>query len=295
MSHYNESIQHIQNINAALATEVSRLVQSKRTSIEAELSLKGGGFWHSGSDTQHKALRALMLCQIAFFRPPHSSSVIASTTELNKTKTMYKGVSTHLVDEAIRCYQVLPGKSLQKIASEAERANQTSQALEVHHITRTGIQLGQNPICYNGLTIWLFNAGYVSKMWLAKEGSAITANNADTAFGLSQGVPVAQWGNIPAGHIWTIQRKNDPTTCHWGVSLGNGKSAATNNTPGSPCLMLPFISGGSVCGTFLMVDMCKVLNSEFKYGHLKGAIEPDFEDENIVLKTINPSISSALY
>ena len=90
-------------------------------------------------------------------------------------------------------------------------------------------------------------------------------------------------------------RKKRPTTCHWGVSLGKGKAAATNNTMGSPVLMLDSLQGVSQYGTFDFLQMCAVLNSDFKYGHMGCKTPPAAADTNITVKQLNPATSAQLY
>lgn len=73
-----------------------------------------------------------------------------------------------------------------------------------------------------------------------------------------------------------------------------GQGAATNNHGGSVAYgPLRFESGGTIYGTFPFTEICKVLNSDFKYGHIARTM-PDSDDANIVLKTIDPIASPTL-
>ncbi len=291
---YDQALAHVKSVNAGLATEINTKLKPKAAAIGAEISLGGAGYWRSGTAAQHAAVRGLLLCQIAYFRPPHCMTNQAATPVLNATRTTFLRKSLAQVNSAIELYTKSPAASPDSLARAAEEVNQLGG--DVDFVTRElgAKNLGNNIICYNGVTAWLFAARMVSKKWLAGPGGQIDANNADRAFGKTQLVDPGSWATIPRGHLWTIQRTNDPTTCHWGLSLGQDKAAATNNTMGSPVLMLDSLKGSSQYGTFQFSEMCKVLNSDFKYGHV-GTVVPAAPDTNIVVKTINPATSGALY
>lgn len=292
---YDEALQYLKRIDTALGNEVSGKVAGRAAAVGQEISLGGAGYWRSGSEAQHTAVRALLLLQITYFRPPHCRAMLANASVLDATRRTFQGKHEALVRDEILDYIRPANRSLYGLAQAALHANQPMGSLDPVTLKRTDRQLGANPICYNGLTLWLFAGGFVSKRWLAGPGNKIDANNADQAFGTGVVVPPHQWDSIPMGHIWTIQRKSDPTTCHWGLSLGDGLAAASNNTPGSPFLMLDIRPGGdSKCGTFAFEQMCAVLNSDFKYGHASKE-PPSAPDANIVVKKIDPVTSTALF
>jgi hypothetical protein len=291
---YDEALQYLKGIDMALGNEVHAKVGGRSTAVGAEISLGGEGYWRVGSDAQHRAVRALLLLQITYFRPPHCRGTLADAAVLDATRRTFKGKHEALVRDAILDYTRPANRSHHGLAQAALQANQAMGNLDPVNLRRTDQQIGANPICYNGLTLWLFAGGFVSKRWLAGPGNKIDANNADQAFGTGVVVAPDQWDALPMGYLWTIQRRNDPTTCHWGLSLGDGKAAASNNTPGSPFLMLELDSGDSKCGTFTFTQMCAVLNSDFKYGHTSKD-PPSTPDANIVVKKIDPATSTALF
>jgi hypothetical protein len=155
--------------------------------------------------------------------------------------------------------------------------------------TRADTNVGTGPVCYNGTSTWLFAAGFVSRRWLAKEGSEMLDRTARLYLG--EGALIGgrdQWDNIPRGHIFHIHKNGDQNTCHWGVSLGNGRAAACNNTaqapqrnqdgskvrqptttgrPGLPIeTNLHFEGTGSpTYGVFQMDELCDILNRTSKY------------------------------
>lgn len=305
---YDQAHNYLKTVDVGLATDVHSKLAGRAVAVGAEISLGGAGYWKSGSSAQHTAVRALLLCQIAYFRPPHCRADLATTIELNKTRTEFLGKPQIQVNDEIKTYCRLSNRTLKSIADAARTADQPGGNLDFLRIKRTERNLGMNIICYNGVTVWLYVSGFVSKRWLAGPGNKIDANNADTAFGASQVVPVDKWHTIPEGYLWSVQRKGDPTTCHWGVSLGNNLAAATNNTPGSLAMTLKFKSGGGLYGTFNFVEICTMLNSTVKYGNsitiedpINGRMQqeakdmPSSPDKNIVVKMLNPMTSAAMF
>lgn len=295
---YDEALAYVKSVDPGLARDIDAQLRARAVAVGAEISLGGAGFWRQGTPAQHTAVRALLLCQIAFFRPPHCRANLADMAVLTATRSAYLGKTEAQVATEIRNYIRPPARSLEAVAQAALTANQPIGNLDFVTFSRTDRFLGANPICYNGVTAWLFISGMVSKQWLAGPGNKIDANSADAAFGQGQETPPAQWSSLPRGHLWTIQRQNDPTTCHWGVSLGSGLAAATNNTLGSLVLMLTrddeTVQKKSAYDTFEFERICQVLNSDFKYGHV-GKNPPAKPDTNIKVKQINPMTSQALY
>jgi len=79
-------------------------------------------------------------------------------------------------------------------------------------------------------------------------------------------VAQADWGAIPPGYIFNIHKKGDPTTCHWGVTLDNGRAVGRNNTGESVEGGLTYEAGGrSQYGIFAFRDICRVLNVDRRY------------------------------
>jgi len=287
---YSGALKHIKKLNAALETEVDQQIAIKALA-GGEISLKGKGYWSSGSNEQHWAVRGLLLCHIAFFRPPFGSKLMATKEALDELKEHCPGKSLSYVNDRIKEFLVKPGATRDDLVNATNTICQTTGTVDYFKRSRTDINVGPSPICYDGVVNWLFTSGFVSKKYLAKEASDMHATRSNQYIGQGVTVPRNQWNQIPRGCIWNIQRKGDPSTCHWGVSLGNGKAVACNNTAGSPSYgLVTFDQGmaGMKYGTFDFEELCLVLNSDLKYGHMGGATPPDSEDANITVRQIDP-------
>ena len=102
---YTGALKYINdNVSAQLALSiVTRNLNQE--AVGASLSLSGGGFWHTGNDDQHMALRALLLCQQAFFTVPGcmmAGGLIQSNAD---AKRFFKGQSEARIIESIRAYE----------------------------------------------------------------------------------------------------------------------------------------------------------------------------------------------
>lgn len=76
-------------------------------------------------------------------------------------------------------------------------------------------------------------------------------------------------------------------------ALSNFQGRITNHGGSVAYGPLRFESGGTIYGTFPFTEICKVLNSDFKCGHIARTM-PNSDDANIVLKTIDPIASPTL-
>src|SRR5581483_6103353 len=84
---------------------------------------------------------------------------------------------------------------------------------------------------------------------------------------------------IPRGWIWNTQGISS-SVCHWGVSLGNGRAAGTNNTEaegkGSGRRAVAFeLDGGMKYGRFTLASQVEVL--KIKYDAATVRIESPIE------------------
>ena len=287
---YNESIAYLKTVDIALANEIDGKLRTQPR-VGGEISLSKAGYWNTGSDGQHAAVRALLLCHIAYFRPPHAGVDYASTIALNGIKADCKRKSEQQVKDDILCFTSSPASSHESLAKASETAHDLSGVVDNFRRTRKDTNVSPTPVCYHGVVTWLFLAGFISKRWLAKEGNTLTAYTANKYLGDGTDVPSDQWDSIPRGYLWNIQRKGDPFTCHWGVSLGNNKAAACNNTDESPGLKLVYENGNTFYGVFPFSDICRVLNVNSKYGY-----DPNKPgDMNLVVKKIDPTAITTYY
>ncbi|WP_418317135.1 hypothetical protein [Piscinibacter sakaiensis] len=292
---FDEAVKYIKDkIDAGLAAEVQQKITAQpgvtKDLAGAELSLKGHGF-HFSSNDKNMALRGLMLCQMAYFRPPHAQFNYCDNDVLDATRLACKGKTEALIQADIRLYLKKPIRHLADVADAAKRVKKVEGVVDAVHRQIADDNVSKAPVCYHGVSAWLFAAGMVSKRWYAREGLKIDGNTANQQLGQGVTVKESDWGAIPEGYVWNIHRTNDPTTCHWGVSLGNGIAAACNNTDSSPGLPpLNYIVGNTAYGQFNFVELCNILNANAKYG---GSTAKN--TGNIVVKKINPMNEAALY
>ena len=85
LERYTQAIDYIkQNIDRPLADKLSQKANAKKELLGKAISLHGGGFWHTGTKEQHKAIRALLLCQQVYLKPPECDSDKAKDGSENK-------------------------------------------------------------------------------------------------------------------------------------------------------------------------------------------------------------------
>lgn len=255
---FDDAFRYLQAINGGLAADV-KLKVGNEAAAGKEISLEGGGFWHSGSDAQHNAIRALLLCQKAYLTPPYFKGFFINFAK-DTTKRYWHGKSEDAVKDAIRCYLPAHG-TLLGLVTAARTVNETSGTFDFYTLNRQSNNLGANPICFSAVRMWLFKAGFVSIKWLASTGFDLTANTANQILGDGRVIPLSQLGQIPAGHIFNFHAPQSKETCHWGLSIGGGRAIAANTT--AQCLQsvrVNFSSGNSVYGEFALAesyDACK--------------------------------------
>lgn len=265
---YQQALGHIHTLDNALSLEIDQILGVHAQQVGAEISLGGAGYWHSGSQAQHTAVRALMLAQIAFFRPPYAPADYASTWRLNRTRTTCLGLAIGQVNQLILEYVRAAGFTLHQLVTAAERDPSLTGAFDPVECNRSNPQIGTTPICYHGVASWLFSAGFVSRKWLASRYQRIIAQTANNILGDGPQIVEANWDTIPAGYVWNIHRVGDKTTCHWGISLGNGRAVACNNTDEGRLNYLPSNPPGhNWYGKFMLRDLCDILNLTHKYGY----------------------------
>lgn len=295
---FKEAILYLSGVDLQLSDDVSRKIANK-TLAGQEISLGGAGYWHSGTPEQHAAVRAYLLCLIAYLRAPHAHQINTTGADLDRVRTNLRGRSVQQVNQQIRLFTRKPGASLGDLVDAANRISKPIGAVDVLARTREDDNVGANPVCYNGVKTWLFAAGFVSKRWLAKEGQTLDGNCANRFLGDGQVVAQHEWDSIPRGYMWNIHKKNDPTTCHWGVSLGNNVAVACNNTDGSvgpdkALVMLKYEPNTNTAyGKFEFTNICEVCNWNVKYQGAGGVNDPS--GINIVVRKIDPMTVMSFY
>lgn len=321
---FNLALAHIRTISGPLADDIDAKSTLWTTAKKDLLSLGGAGYWRSGTAEQHVAVRALLLCTLCYYRPDHAAMELATDAVLGEIRTRMLGKSIGLVNDEIRLYLRLPAPTKDGLAQAALNVFSTLGNVTGYSRTRTDTNVGTGPVCYNGTSTWLFAAGFVSRAWLAKEGSQMLDRTARLYLGEGSiiGGP-AQWGSIPRGHIFHIHKTGDQNTCHWGVSLGGGRAVACNNTAQAPRRLADatIVRSGEIpkgktmalavednlafeadtnatYGIFQMAELCDILNRTSKYmvGTLdkSGMVDRYVESNsltgcNIVVRHVDPT------
>lgn len=302
---YDEAIDYLTALNPVLGADVGQKILAQADDADhatdtvlgvgKEISLKGAGFWNTGTKGQHGAVRALLLCQVAYFRPPHAPQAFASPEVLASTRTRCLNLSETQLRTEILEYLPAATPALDDLASAAETVKDVTGVVDHLQRRRTDTNVSSAPVCYHGVCSWLFASGFVSKRWLARAANTLNAYTCNTHLGDGIVLDDAdEWEDIPRGWIWNIHRKGDKTTCHWGVSLGGGFAVACNNTDESPFMKLEYETDGQTgrkgdtfYGVFKMEDICSCVNGTVKYGHASKS-KPTMEGQNIVVRAINP-------
>lgn len=257
---FDQAITYLQGIDAGLAADVKQKIGGKVLEAGQDISLEGLGYWHSGSDAQHNAVRALILCQKAYLTPPYFKGFFINFAK-DTTKRYWHGKSEDAVKDAIKCYLTAHGASLQGLVNAAKMVNETSGNFDFYTLNRQSKNLGANPICFSAVRMWLFKAGFVSVKWLASTGFDLTANTANQILGDGKIIPLSQLDRIPAGHIFNFHAAQSKETCHWGLSIGNGRAIAANTHQQIlNSVRVNFSPGNSFYGEFKLAesyDVCK--------------------------------------
>lgn len=278
---YDQALAYLAAMDQPLATSVHLIGSARKKALGKAISLAWGGFGKTGTPTQHMALRALLLCQQVFLRPPTSTSDYALNGEA--TKTAFKIKSEQQIRDAISSYTRVPGVTAEVFAQTAEEIR--SAVGDFNPLTRTRSDTGFGGVtnCYGAVKIWLFKSGLCSLQWYVNKGSLITAYTVNDIIGDGAVVAEADIADIPRGWIFNIHDAVDPNVCHWGVFLGNGMAAASNTTAGAPGpkpkepIFVDFRDGGnSAYGKFTMASAVAVA---------KG----NYPSKRVVVKALDPT------
>lgn len=258
---FNDSITYLEGVNRALADDVRLKLSTRVEETGKDLSLGGFGYHFSGTADQHSAVRALLLCQKAYLTPPYYGGFWTGVFGKDTTKRHYNGKTELAVQEAIKCYMPKNNPTLQDLVDAANTVNQTSGGLDFYTLTRSVTNLGDNPICFSAVRMWLFKAGFVSLRWYASAGFNLIASTANNILGDGKTVEFVKMKDIPAGHIFNFHAAKSKQTCHWGLCIGNGLAIAANTTQQFlQSDRVEFISGNSFYGKFRLeesYDACR--------------------------------------
>ena len=281
---FSEAVAYIRkNIDANLANQFNGM---NKEAAGKEISLKGHYYSAIGWNEQHQAVRALLLCQHRF---------LGAFAGLEQSKNFFKSKSRSTVNKYIAAY-AKDKPSLEKLARKAETYSLRQTQLGWNQRKRGDNNVGGSAIiCYSGVLLWLFQAGFITLQWY-RDNNGMNANDCNTILGNGRRWDTDHLDQIPRGWIWNFQgyRKE---ICHWGVSLGNGRAAGTNNEEnareGNNFAEVDFETGGKLYGKFSLNSQYEVL--KLKYGKASRKVEgggaTDFEEVTGVetkLFVINP-------
>jgi hypothetical protein len=291
---FDEAVNYLQSVNLSLSQDVKNKTQDQKKAGE-QISLEGFSYWKSGSDEQHRAVRALLLCMITYMKPPHSPTDLVPDDVMDDFRRQYRGKTISDLNEEILYFVPESNLSLRRLVNAALEVKTVDGVIDPPVRSRKDKNVGKAPVCYHGVRAWLYAAGFVSKRWMAKEGQTLMASTSNAVVGRGVIVEKKNWDKIPAGYIWNIHKNGDEETCHWGVSLGENRAVACNNTPGSPGgALLDMEPGGTLdYAIFKMTNMCEVLNTNSKYQQHGGKDHPS--GQNIIVRKINPLLQFQYY
>jgi hypothetical protein len=269
---FDESIEYIsKNISAHLALDLSLL---NKDTVGARLSLEGFHYMPIGYDEQHKAVRALLLCQHHF---------LGAYAMPDDSKRFFKSKSKEQINRYIKAF-ITDNPSLEKLAQKAENYACQDGILGFYQRNREDNKFGGGAIiCYTGVLLWLFQAGFVTLKWYM-DNNGMNAYNCNQILGRGQEWDIGRIDQIPRGWIWNFQGIRSEV-CHWGISLGGGRAAGTNNHMAEGNKRVTFEEGGLTYGKFDLLSQYEVLR--IKYG--EADVRAEGEQTNFVRKTGIPT------
>lgn len=282
---YEQALKYIEKqLDSSLATKLGQKSSARKQELGKAISLAKGGFWNTGTPGQHMAIRALLLCQQVYLRPPVCPSDFAK--DGSETKNYFKTKNEDQAKEAIRSYTRKTNVTLEDFAQTALKITSIVGSFDAFSRTRDDTAFGGVTNCYGAVKIWLFNSGCCSLPWLVKEGATINAYTVNGIIGDGTIVDEADLEDIPRGYVFNIQDSENPYVCHWGVSLGEGYAAASNTTPGEVGsqgpVMVNFRKGNSAYGEFTLesaVAVCKL----------------KYDSHKVTVKALDPTKSPHYY
>ncbi len=286
---FDETVQYINRyISPDLANSIAPALGGRPPSdIGKAISLSGAGFHGVGTDDQHKALRALLLCHKVFLKAPYAIGAGGAPFDYNSSpdlpKTHFKMKTEAQIKNAVLSYVPKKSATLEGLAQAATEIRSPSGMMIWETMLRDTDPFPNMPVCFDALKMWLFKAGFVSLRWLAKTGPTMTAQTVNTMLGDGVIIPEDQLDQMPRGQLFNFHKHDRKDVCHWGVSLGNGMAAGSNTSSDWPGSLAPvtFTSGGSTYGEFTMASSLHVC--KYKYSDQPG------QATNVTIRQIDPT------
>lgn len=294
----SKTLNYISNdISSSLRVRLDEaLIGRNKVELAEAISLGGAGYWRHGSEGQHSAVRALILCQKVFLYPPWAKGaagwdmVYVGDEGPDWAKTHFLKKTEEEVKAALRAY-FMPTPGTRPGLVEAARNSADASTLYYAKLTRETSPFPGMQICFDAVRMWLFKAGFVSIPWLTKFGMQITAQTANQMLGDGEVVHENVLQNFPAGYIFNFHREGDKSVCHWGIGLGGRNAVGANTTAkagsGSDEKRVAFISGSSVYGTFDLKSSYDVCVR--KYARAKTTTSAGETHARVVIRKIDPT------
>jgi hypothetical protein len=303
LERFDSALNYIETkVSMTLAAAVKTKIGAAKLAAGAAISLKGEGYWHSGSDAQHKAVRGLLLCQHAFLKAPDVSPFVSTPIDLKRTLKFYKGKTEDSLKVAIGCYEKRQDATREKLAHIAESELLTTAPNPYETSTRADIGMGTpTPICFHAVRQWLYKAGFVSLRWLAKVGFELGPNNCNTVLGMGSVIDPKNIDAIPRGYLFNFHADGDQSTNHWGIALGKGLAAGSNTTAssskvgfgGTGIVETDFSKGGTTYGVFTIASAFEVCRYKYQRnlaskGGIAGSVTVAATWKEPIIRQIDP-------
>jgi hypothetical protein len=178
-----ETLTYITAVNAGLSQDLAQLLNSSANSgkvmddVSKAISLSGKTPWFGGdrannTDTQRDALRALLLCQRAYFTSLWSPNTLPATpfilgnTWPKVTLDHWRFRPEHEICEGIRMFAVVPNIPDQALADAAAVRSDIADSVYVAKRNSASPPVGNS--CFDQVSHWLLAAGFVSLRWIMK-------------------------------------------------------------------------------------------------------------------------------
>lgn len=288
---YDGALEYIRtNISQSLVNAIKLKVKNLEAekTLGGQISLSGKGYRNNGTKQQHWAVRALCMCQQVFLKAPDISEFVSANVSLDTTKEHYKGKDESLIKQAIRCYEVKDGATIEDLAKVAGTEMLTTENTPYEKSLRTDKGMGTTaPVCFHAVRCWLYKTGFVSLRWMATTGFSLTANNCNDILGSGEVISADEMQNIPVGYLFNFHSAEDPAVTHWGISLGNGIAAGSNTTAqeldyrnDKALIKTQFNQGGTAYGVFTLASAYHVCSNKYQRDKTKW--------KDIVVRQINP-------
>lgn len=292
---FNETISYLGTISPEMAHAVQVKLTSSVEQVGRTISLEGHGYWNSGKQ-QHKAVRGLLLCQLAYPSPWVKTK---DPWDPADTLTHYRDKSEENVKDAIRCFLAIKNQSATKLADTARRVSIMSGGGERwYQRSRQSNVVGERT-CYAAIRTWLFQGGFVSLRWISTVAiDSGFERDPNMVLGMGVEVPPNQIGTIPRGHIFNFHAPTKRAMSHWGVSTGNGKAIACNTTSAdmNGNLEVDFQSGNTTYGEFDLASCYAVCRWKYATGmQVETAKRNQTLPPDITIRAIDPTLVTTYF